>query len=216
MSCRLYRKVCYNILNNLTIFTMTTPKSPENHSSENTFCNYILIFFVCALIGWLWEVVLFLFKTGGFVNRGVLHGPWLPIYGCGGLGIVLLLRRFKKHPAVVFFVAALGCGLLEYFTGWYLETFKHLRWWDYSAEFLNLHGRICLGSVTAFGLCGLAMIYLLYPNLIKLFNLLKLRPKKILCFALVVFFCADFIYSSDVPNTGEGITNEITHLQTAE
>lgn len=189
-----------------------TPKSPEDHSSENTFCNYILIFFTCAFIGWIWEVILYLFTTGNFVNRGVLHGPWLPIYGCGGLGIVLLLRRFKDHPVVVFLTAAIGCGLLEYFTGWYLETFKHLKWWDYSQEFLNLHGRICITSVTAFGLCGLALIYLLYPLLTKLFNQITLRPKKIICFALVIFFVADFVYSSDVPNTGEGITNEITQV----
>lgn len=192
---------------------MTKPKSPENHSSENTFCNYILIFFTCALIGWLWEVILYFFMTGGhFVNRGVLHGPWLPIYGFGGLGIVLLLHKFKEHPIIVFLAAMIGCGLLEYFTGWYLETFKHLKWWDYSQEFLNLHGRICIGSVTAFGICGLAMIYLLYPILIRIFDHIRLQPKKILCFALVVFFCADFVYSSDVPNTGEGITNEITYI----
>lgn len=189
---------------------MTTHKSPENHSSENTFCNYILIFFVCAFIGWLWEVVLFLFTRGTFVNRGVLHGPWLPIYGCGGLGIALLLRRFKKHPTVVFLLAATGCGLLEYFTGWYLETFKHLKWWDYTDQFLNLHGRICFASVFSFGLCGLAMIYLLYPILISGFDKIKLRPKKVLCFALVIFFLADFVYSSDVPNTGKWITDEVT------
>ncbi len=194
---------------------MTTPKSPENHSSENTFCNYILIFFVCAFIGWLWEVTLYLFMTGNFVNRGVLHGPWLPIYGFGGLGIVLLLRRFKKHPLIIFFAAVIGCGTLEYFTGWYLETFKHLKWWDYSSNFLNLHGRICIGSVTAFGLCGLTIIYVLYPILIKNFDRIKLRPKKILCFALVLCFLADFVYSSDVPNTGEGITNEITYANPA-
>lgn len=182
----------------------------NDNPTENAICNYIIIFFICALIGWLWEVLLFFIKTGTFVNRGVLHGPWLPIYGCGGLGIVILLRRFRKHPSAVFFAAMIGCGLLEYFTGWYLETFKHLKWWDYSDQLLNLDGRICLVSVVTFGLCGLAMAYLVYPLLEKLLNHLSLRPKKVLCFALVLFFLADFVYSSDVPNTGEGITTEIS------
>lgn len=57
------------------------------------------------------------------------------------------------------------------------------------------------------------MTYVLYPILINTFDKLKLRPKKILCFALVLFFLADFIYSSDVPNVGEGITNEISQAQ---
>lgn len=43
----------------------------------------ILLFFSFCFIGWLWEVSLHLVSDGEFVNRGVLHGPWLPIYGMG-------------------------------------------------------------------------------------------------------------------------------------
>ncbi len=187
-------------------------KSPTKHTltTENIILNYILFFFVCAFIGWIWEVILFVFMTGNFVNRGVLHGPWLPIYGCGGLLIALCFERFKKHPVTVFLASAIGCGILEYFTGWYLETFKHLKWWDYTGQFLSLHGRICFTSILSFGLCGLAIVYFLYPFFTNLFNRLNLRPKKFLCLVLILVFLGDFIYSSDVPNTGEGITNEIS------
>ena len=185
---------------------------PASHSPENTLCNYLLFFFVCALGGWLFEVGYCWLNTGDFVNRGLLHGPWLPIYGFGSLGVVLAFRRLNKHPLLVFLVSVLGCGLLEYFTGWYLETFKHLRWWNYSHEPFNLDGRVWIGSLISFGLCGLVIIYGFYPRLVKILDRLSLRPKKILCFALAIFFCADFIYSSDVPNTGKGITSEITYL----
>ena len=188
---------------------MNTNRHPDNHALESKIYNYIFIFFACAFIGWLWEVALYFFRTGTFINRGVLHGPWLPIYGCGGLGIALFLQHFTKHPAAVFTLSALGCGTLEYFTGWYLETFKHLKWWDYSTEFLNLHGRICFGSVFAFGICGLIITYLIYPNLIKLFDHFRLQPRKIACLLLIGVFLADFIYSSDVPNTGYGITDPL-------
>lgn len=187
--------------------------SEANLSTENRITNYILLFFACAMIGWIWEVILTWIQTGHLVNRGVLHGPWLPIYGFGGAGIAILLHRFKKHPSVVFLASVVGCGILEYFTGWYLETFKHLKWWDYSDLWLNLDGRICFISLLAFGICGLFIIYLIYPFFTKLFDRLPLRPKKILCFALVLCFLADFVYSSDVPNTGEGITDEITSVQ---
>lgn len=70
------------------------------------------------------------------------------------------------------------CGLMEYLTGWYLETFKHLKWWDYGDAFLSVNGRICFLSVTCFGLCALAIIYYLYPLLTRVYNYLKLRPKK--------------------------------------
>lgn len=193
----------------------TQNSNNTNDSTENIILNYILLFFSCAFIGWVWEVLLYFIQTGTFVNRGVLHGPWLPIYGFGGLGIAFFLRRFHKHPWLVFALALIGCSLLEYLTAWYLETFKHLKWWDYTNQFCNLHGRICLLSSVTFGLCGLAIVYLLYPRMVALYNHLRLRPKKVLCFALILVFMADFVYSSDYPNTGRGITSEIsqTHLE---
>ena len=185
-------------------------KSSEKvNPTVNLILNYILIFMVSAFIGWIWEVSLTFIQHGLIVNRGVLHGPWLPIYGFGGLGIVVLLERFRKHPFLIFSIAALGCGLMEYLTGWYLETFKHLKWWDYGDAFLSLDGRICFLSVFTFGLCGLFMIYFVYPLFTKLFDHIAFKPKQILCFALVLFFLGDFVYSSDVPNTGIGVTSEI-------
>ena len=44
-------------------------------------CSLVLLFFSFSLIGWLWEVGLHLVSDGEFVNRGVLHGPWLPFTG---------------------------------------------------------------------------------------------------------------------------------------
>ena len=44
--------------------------------------------------GWLWEVALHLVFNGELVKRGTMLGPWLPIYGAGGVLAVLLLRRF--------------------------------------------------------------------------------------------------------------------------
>ncbi len=179
---------------------------------ENTLLNYILIFVTCAVIGWIWEVIVGFFQHGTFINRGVLHGPWLPIYGFGALGMIILLNRFKAKPWLVFLTSLTLCGLLEYLTGWYLETFKHLKWWDYGSIFLNFDGRVCGFSLLAFGVAGLLVVYFAYPLLTKLFHHIKLRPKKIICFMLVLLFLADFIYSSDNPNTGEGITSDISEL----
>jgi len=63
--------------------------------------NY-LTFLVYALIGWLYEVLWmwFVVPPKHFINRGVLFGPFLPIYGFGMLILLLLLKKFmeKKHP----------------------------------------------------------------------------------------------------------------------
>lgn len=61
--------------------------------------NYI-IFYVYAIIGWIYEVSLFLIRDHKFVNRGVLFGPYLPIYGFGILILLLILKRFMKNRHV--------------------------------------------------------------------------------------------------------------------
>lgn len=101
----------------------------SKHKTQTKILNYILFFFVCAFIGWIWEIILTLIQTGNIVNRGVLHGPWLPIYGFGGVGILLLVGHLRKYPPLVFLTSAVFCGLMEYLTGWYLETVKHMKWW---------------------------------------------------------------------------------------
>ena len=55
-----------------------------------------------SVFGWLWEVGMHLVSYGEFVNRGALHGPWLPIYGTGAVLILTVLNRFRKNPALEF------------------------------------------------------------------------------------------------------------------
>ena len=65
------------------------------------FPDYYLIFCIYALIGWLYEVIWlwFVVPPYHFVNRGVLFGPFLPIYGFGMLILIFMLDKFmnKKH-----------------------------------------------------------------------------------------------------------------------
>ena len=65
------------------------------------FSKYYIIFLIYALIGWLYEVLWmwFVVPPKHFINRGVLIGPFLPIYGFGMLILLCLLHNFmsKKH-----------------------------------------------------------------------------------------------------------------------
>ena len=65
----------------------------------NSICENYIIFCIYALIGWIYEVSWFLIVRHKYVNRGVLFGPFLPIYGFGVLILLLMLKRFmnKKH-----------------------------------------------------------------------------------------------------------------------
>lgn len=168
---------------------------------------YILFFFSFAFVGWLYEVTLHLIEDGVFVNRGTMYGPWLPIYGFGCVFILFLLKPFRKSYIKHFIAAVLLCGVLEYVTSWYLETYQGMKWWDYSGYFLNINGRVCFEGLLVFGLGGCAVTYLVAPVLDQLYNKMMPKLKIILCILLSLIFSADFIYSSYHPNSGKGITD---------
>lgn len=168
--------------------------------------NVVVIFFICSFIGWVWEVCFHLVEDGVFVNRGVMHGPWLPIYGFGGVMIAIALFKLRRKPAIEFIAIVVLCGIVEYMTGWALETIHGERWWDYTGYFLNINGRVCAEGLLVFGIGGMAGVYFLFPFLDN--QLSKVNGKIITAISvvLIVLFVADKIYSEYVPNTGEGIT----------
>ena len=167
----------------------------------------ILLFFIGCVFGWAWEVVLHLLQTGEFVNRGVLHGPWLPIYGGGLLLILITLYRFRENAFRQFWLIVVLCGIVEYLTSWVLEILHDgQRWWDYTGYYLNLNGRICAEGLLVFGIGGLAVVYIAAPLIDDLLEQVKQRILWPVCGALLVLFAADVVYSSVVPNTGEGVT----------
>lgn len=168
----------------------------------------VLLFFIFSFIGWTWEVSLHLISDGVFVNRGVLHGPWLPIYGTGGVLILVILNKFREKPILEFFATVILCGCVEYFTAYYLEiTHGGQKWWDYSGYFLNLHGRICAEGLLVFGVGGMAIVYAAAPLLDNYLRRIKYRYAVPLCVILLIAFSSDQIYSKKHPNMGKGITN---------
>lgn len=169
----------------------------------------IMMFFIFAFIGWVWEVAIHIIEDGKLVNRGALHGPWLPIYGTGGVLGVLLLKKAIDRPVVMFFLVVLLCSTVEYFTGWYLETYKHVEYWNYDGYFMNLNGRICLEGAMVFGFAGCAGIYILAPFIDDQIKKIPPKTKAVICAVLLTVFAGDFIYSRSNPNKGEGITDYI-------
>ena len=165
-----------------------------------------MLFVIFANFGWTWELFYYFLMKGQLINRGFNHGPWLPIYGFGGLIVLMGLHRVRKNPVIFFFSTVISCGAVEYFTSWLLEVAFDKKWWDYSGYFLNLNSRICAEGLFVFGVCGLAFIYVLAPLLDNLIRKINRRVLVPLAVTLVLIIAADFVYSNFVPNTGYGIT----------
>ncbi len=192
-----------------------------DYGRKYKFTTLVMFFFTFAFVGWAWEVFYTLLNNGILANRGTMLGPWLPIYGVGGIIIIVLLKPFRRNPLLMFLVTIVACGTLEYFTSWILEVLFHTKWWDYTGFFLNLNGRVCLEGLLVFGMAGLAFTYICAPMLDNLYRHLTLRARRPICITLAVLFLLDLGWSAIHPNQGTGVTcsdekEETTVTETVE
>ena len=137
--------------------------------SVNGLCYLFLIFLTGCLAGWVYEEIFYWITEGLLRNRGVLYGPWLPIYGIGALGIYVL-KPLKRHPTLLFLLCAAVTGVVEYIIGYIGIRFFDLRLWDYRGLFLNIDGIICFRSVVSFAVMGLIFHYYLVHCIIVTFK----------------------------------------------
>ncbi len=168
--------------------------------------DYILIFFTLVIFGWVWEVLLGFIEMGTFVNRGTMHGPWIPLYGYGGLLTLIGLKKLRNHPFLFFACSALICGFIEYFTAVWLEVYKGLSWWTYEGYFLNIQGRICFEGLLIFGLGCTAVTYLIAPILNNIYSKIPKKLAVAICAILLFLYGVDFAYTQFYPNTGYGVS----------
>ena len=186
----------------------------KTNQKANVWMPKVQFFFLGCVLGWIWEVAVYFVSHGAQENlltvivhlRGFLHGPWVPIYGVGGVLMLLLRDHFPKKP-IQFFVSSMAvCGAIEFATSWILEQLFHAKWWDYSAQFMNLDGRICLGGLLFFGVAGAVAVYLLEPTFQKMIRHIPIRCNQMLFLSLSVLFAADVILSIFAPNLGIGVS----------
>lgn len=159
---------------------------------------YFLLFIIYAVAGWTIEVIGKLIECKRFINRGFLIGPYCPIYGYGALLITLLLNKYTSDPIVLFVMAMLICGILEYLTSYLMEKVFKARWWDYSKKKYNINGRVCLDTIIPFGILGLFIMYISNPFLLSKLELLPELWINILFWTLLILYIADNIVSGIV------------------
>jgi len=138
-----------------------------------TFLYWLFLFFVFNVAGWIIESIVESVNHKRLINRGFLAGPYIPIFGVGGIFFAAIgqpLKNAYDSPYVnvflVFFVGMLVATALEYAAGSILERVFKKQFWDYSTLKLTYKftykNRISLVSSLFFGLCSLFMTYFLY------------------------------------------------------
>lgn len=159
---------------------------------------YIILFFIYSILGWAMEVGRILISNRRFVNRGFLIGPYCPIYGYGVLLITFLLRKYQNDLVATYIFSILICGILEYFTSYFMEKIFRARWWDYSNRKFNINGRICLNNLILFGILACIILYITNPIILEVLSHIPNIILHIVSISLFIIYIADNIVSSKI------------------
>lgn len=159
------------------------------------FSKYTMIFLIGSIVGFIYEEIFYYIFEDTLAKRGFLYGPYLPVYGFGAVLMVLLLKKYKKDPFIVFLLAMLLTGVVEYITGFIMYQAYHRVWWDYTGLFLNIDGYVCLRSVLTFGIGGLILIYVIEPLLCKLSENINTKLYLTTSVLIVMTFVIDLTFT---------------------
>lgn len=123
----------------------------------------LAFFYIYAFLGWGVEIAFHALTTGHLVNRGMLAGPFCPIYGVGMIAMILLTEPLQFSWTLTFLAAMLLCTLIEFIVGVALRALFHTQWWDYSKEPFNIAGLVCLRFSIFWGMGGAFLIKVVHP-----------------------------------------------------
>lgn len=158
---------------------------------------YILLFTLCSIVGWVYESIYAVLKTGAWENRGFLYGPMCPIYGFGVCGIVLVAKAYLIYAHAgytwwgILIIAFIGSMVLEYAVSWALEQLFHAYWWDYTDMPLNINGRTCVPAGILFAFGGVAAVEIISPWWDGVMAPVPLLVKDIAAYAIVIVMTMD-------------------------
>ncbi len=161
--------------------------------------NYVLMFFAFSAIGWTIESIYCSIGNKKLINRGFLYGPVCPIYGAGALLFEILVTPlsdpFKTRWWLVIIVGMVVADILEYLTSYIMEKLFNARWWDYSENFLNLHGRICFKHTCYWGLFSFIFVYAVSPIYRYLIGFIPQNIRNIAVYVILVVFLVDLAFT---------------------
>ena len=150
--------------------------------------NVLNIFFYLLLysfIGWVLESIFKSFLEKQLVNSGFLKGPFCPIYGFGALIMLLTLNWLKGNIVLLFIISFFVLTICEYIAGFVLEKVFKTKYWDYTDNFFNINGRVCLMNSIFWGILGVVFINYVNPFVEEKIALI---PHDVLLYSTIIIY----------------------------
>ncbi|WP_026516735.1 putative ABC transporter permease [Butyrivibrio sp. MC2021] len=154
---------------------------------------WMFLFYFYSFCGWVWESLYVSVLEKRLVNRGFMRGPFLPLYGCGGVMMLVVSKPFYDRVILVYVAGCLGATLLELITGILMETLFKVRYWDYHHKKFNFMGYTCLESTLFWGVCTVVFTHYLQLPIEKVLLAIPLRLLSIVTIVLTALISFDFM-----------------------
>jgi len=167
--------------------------------------NYVILllfFTIYSFLGWVLETTFASINSGKFINRGFLTGIFCPIYGFAAILIIKAsstISIYVKYYYIWLLVSVLLSitlvTALEYITGFILERLFNCKWWDYSDNYANIKGYVCLKYSLLWGVLAFLLVQMVHPLILKVILNIPFRIKGYYGVILLFYFIADTIRS---------------------
>lgn len=174
----------------------------ETFAPGMCFKKMFIIFMIGSFIGVIYENILSFIKHYYLKNviywkthRGVIYGPFNPLYGACIAFAIYFLGKKKRHPAKTFIYGALIGGATEYVIGFLMEKILGVWTWNYTDRFLNINGRTTIPYMIFWGAGITFLIHVLYPILSKWIEKIPKKLGDTLFTILIVFMTLNMIIS---------------------
>lgn len=156
---------------------------------------WLLFFYIYCFIGWVFESTVVSVSKRRLVNRGFLHGPYLPLYGSGAVLMLFVSIPVENNWVLVYLSGCVAATALEYVTGVCMEALFKVRYWDYSNKKFNFQGQICLSSTLAWGGLTLLLVYVIHKPIEQFVLGLPARVISPVTYVITVVFAVDMALS---------------------
>ena len=138
-----------------------------------------------------------LFQKGHFETRqGLIYGPFIPVYGIGGMVYYILLSQIKTRNKVeIFFITMVLGGVTEYISSYVQEKVFGTISWDYTYMLFDINGRTSLLHCTYWGIAGVIYVSFIEPGIKKLKEHTENPSLQVMTLVLVIFMVFDISIS---------------------
>lgn len=178
----------------------------------------VLVFTIASIVGYFVETGYVFLSVGKVVKRGMLIGPYCPIYGFGALILYLCFYRVtakKGNIPLIFISASLILGSFELLCGLAFKYILNIEMWNYYGKPLNILNYTTVPILIGWGILGTIYVFFVHPIILKIVRTIKPKFLKKLATTICFIFILDFIVSTRRIWVNPEILNNLVNPQNA-